>query len=62
MIFIREAISYVSKVSTYETKHFLICIMYFQASPRRKRPDDHLRVHKMAFITVMSEVFVSVSA
>ncbi len=32
MIYIREAILYVSKVSTYETKHFLICIMLFSLS------------------------------
>ena len=36
MIFIREAIPFVSKVSTYETKHFLICIMIFPLSPSKR--------------------------
>ncbi|MDR8480160.1 hypothetical protein ACUNE0_11035 [Serratia sp. IR-2025] len=36
MIFIREAIQFVSKVSTYETKHFLICIMIFPLSPSKR--------------------------
>ena len=36
MIIIREAISHVSKVSTDETKHFLICIMIFSLSPSER--------------------------
>jgi hypothetical protein len=36
MIFIREAISCVSKVSTYETKHFLIYIMIFSLNPSER--------------------------
>ncbi|EOI1367941.1 hypothetical protein ACMGN5_001262 [Serratia marcescens] len=62
MIFIREAILYVSKVSTDETKHFLIYIMYLQISQLGRGIGGCLNVHKMAFITVWAAFFVSVTA
>lgn len=61
MIIIREAISRVSKVSTDETKHFLICIMTFSLSAQKTGDDGRCRVHKMAFITVWTAVFVIVT-
>ncbi len=62
MLFIREAILYVSKVSTDETKHFLICIMTFLLNPGQRRCDHRWRVHKMAVIAAISEIFVSEGA
>ncbi len=62
MIIIREAIPLVSKVSTYETKHFLIYIMYLQISQLGRGAGGCLNVHKMAFITVLAAFFVSITA